>query len=89
MISVENKQELMQQVEKSLDTMRPYLVADGGNVEVVDITEEMEVLVKLVGSCENCPQSYMTMRAGIEEAIKKSVPGVNAVRAINVNVKAP
>ena len=78
------KEEMLKQVEISLDTMRPYLIADGGNVEVVDITEEMEVLVKLVGACKTCPQSFMTMRAGIEEAVKKSVPGINSVKAINI-----
>ena len=76
--------ELLQRVETSLDTMRPYLNDDGGNVEVVDITDDMIVRVKLVGACSTCPQSYMTMKAGIEEAVKRAVPEIKGVVAINL-----
>ena len=76
--------DILQRVEASLDTMRPYLQDDGGNVEVVDITDEMVVRVKLVGACSSCPQSYMTMKAGIEEAVKRAVPEVKGVVAVNV-----
>ena len=75
--------ELIERIEASLDTMRPYLRDDGGNVEVVEVTPEMEVLVKLVGSCSTCPQSFMTMKAGIETAVKQAVPEVQKVTAIN------
>jgi Fe-S cluster biogenesis protein NfuA len=74
--------ELIQQIEASLDTMRPYLKDDGGNVEVVEITEDKVVKVRLLGACSTCPQSFMTMKAGIEEAIKRSVPGIKAVVAV-------
>jgi Fe-S cluster biogenesis protein NfuA len=74
--------ELILQVEASLDTMRPYLQRDGGNVEVVDITSDMTVRVRLLGACGICPQSFMTMKAGIEEAVKRAVPGIKAVIAI-------
>ncbi len=77
---------LLQRVEASLDTMRPYLMDDGGNVEVVEITSDMEVIVKLVGSCSTCPQSFMTMKAGIETAVKQAVPEVKAVIAINTKL---
>ena len=73
---------LQQQVEASLDTMRPYLMRDGGNVEVVEITKDMTLKVRLVGACENCPQSYMTMKAGIEDAVRKAVPSIKAVEAV-------
>lgn len=76
--------DILERVEKSLDTMRPYLNDDGGNVEVVDITDEMIVRVKLVGACSTCPQSFMTMKAGIEEAVKRAVPEVKGVMAINL-----
>jgi Fe-S cluster biogenesis protein NfuA len=75
-------QELLERVEASLDTMRPYLKDDGGNVEVVEITEDMIVRVKLVGACSTCPQSFMTMKAGIEEAVRRSVPQIKGVTAI-------
>ena len=61
---------ILERVEASLDTMRPYLNDDGGNVEVVEITRDMIVMVKLLGACSTCPQSFMTMKAGIEDAIK-------------------
>ncbi len=77
---------LLQRVEASLDTMRPYLKDDGGNVEVVEITSDMQVIVKLVGSCSTCPQSFMTMKAGIETAVKQAVPEVKAVIAINTKL---
>lgn len=76
--------ELLKRVEASLDTMRPYLNDDGGNVEVIDITPDMIVRVKLLGSCSTCPQSFMTMKAGIEEAVKRAVPEVKSVIAINL-----
>lgn len=76
--------EILERVEASLDTMRPYLNDDGGNVEVVEITDDMVVRVKLLGACSTCPQSFMTMKAGIEEAIKRAVPEIKAVTAINL-----
>jgi len=75
---------LIEKIEASLDTMRPYLKDDGGNVEVVGITDEMIVEVRLVGACSTCPQSYMTMKAGIEDAVKRAVPEIKGVVAINL-----
>ncbi|HRN94795.1 MAG: NifU family protein [Chitinophagales bacterium] len=80
---MKSQNNLLKRVEESLDTMRPYLNDDGGNVEVVEITEEMEVLVKLTGKCGTCPQSFMTMKAGIEMAVKQAVPEIKSVVAIN------
>ena len=76
---------ILERVEASLDTMRPYLNDDGGNVEVVEITTDMIVRVKLVGACSTCPQSFMTMKAGIEEAVKRAVPEIKGVTAINLS----
>lgn len=81
---VAERHEILERIEASLDTMRPYLQDDGGNVEVVGITEDMIVQVKLIGACSTCPQSYMTMKAGIEEAVKRSVPEIKGVIAINI-----
>ncbi len=69
-------------VEESLDTLRPYLRYDGGDVEVVEITSEGVVRVKLLGNCKTCPQSFMTMKAGIEDAIKRSIPQIKAVETV-------
>lgn len=70
----------------SLDTIRPYLQQDGGNVEIVEITDDMVVRVKMVGACERCPQSFMTMKTGIEESIRRDVPQIKAVEAVNVSM---
>ncbi len=76
--------ETLSKVEASLNTMRPYLNDDGGNVEVVGITAEGVLKVRLVGACSTCPQSYMTMKAGIEEAVKRAVPEIKSVVAVNL-----
>lgn len=75
---------LSEQVEAALDTIRPYLEADGGNVSIEEITPDNVVRLKLLGSCGSCPMSIMTLKAGIEQAIKKAVPEVSAVEAINL-----
>ena len=80
---------ILERVEASLDTMRPYLKDDGGDVEVVEITDQMIVRVKLVGACSICPQSFMTMKAGIEEAVKRAVPEIKGVTAINLSEYNP
>ena len=75
---------LLDQVEAALDTIRPYLEADGGNVSVDEITPENIVKLRLLGSCGSCPMSIMTLKAGIEQAIKRAVPEVTSVEAINL-----
>lgn len=75
--------EILERVEKALDSIRPYLEADGGNVRVVDINEGV-LRLELLGACGTCPMSTMTLKAGVEEAIKKSVPEINSVEAINI-----
>ncbi|HZX59077.1 MAG TPA: NifU family protein [Mucilaginibacter sp.] len=75
---------LLEQVEAALNTIRPYLETDGGNVSVEEITPEKVVKLKLLGSCGSCPMSIMTLKAGIEEAIKKAVPEITGVEALNL-----
>lgn len=75
--------ELLDRVEKAIDTVRPYLEADGGNVKIVEITSDFIVKLELTGTCSNCSMSSMTMKAGIEEAVKRAVPEIVAVEAIN------
>ncbi len=74
---------LHKRVEDALDTIRPYLEADGGNVEVVEITDDQTLKLELIGACKSCHMSHMTMRAGIEETIKRAVPEIKQVIAIN------
>ena len=75
--------ELHQQIEEALDKIRPYLLADGGSVRLLNSTEEYVVELELLGACGSCPMSTMTLRAGIEQALKRSVPQVKRVEAIN------
>jgi Fe-S cluster biogenesis protein NfuA len=75
---------LKQRVEAALDTIRPYLEADGGNVTIHEITDDMTVRLELVGSCSSCPMSSMTFKAGLEEAILKAVPEIKKVEALNL-----
>lgn len=74
-----NNDPLRQKVLTVIDRMREYLQADGGDVQVVDITEERIVLIELLGACKDCPYRQQTI-AGIEQAILKEVPEVNKVR---------
>lgn len=73
-----------EEVEAALDTIRPYLIADGGNVSIEEITPENVVKLRLLGNCGSCKMSIMTMKAGVEEAIKKAVPQITSVVAVNL-----
>ena len=79
-----NTTELKQKVEEALQTIRPYLEADGGNVSLLEITDDFVVKLELHGACKSCSMSMMTMKAGIEETIKRSVPQIKEVVATNV-----
>jgi len=70
-----------EEVEAVLETIRPSLMADGGNVELVDI-EDGVVKVRLVGSCSSCSSSIMTLKMGIERALKKAIPMVRCLEAV-------
>lgn len=74
--------EVKERVSTALETIRPYLKADGGDVELVNITEEGIVEVKLTGACVGCPMSQMTLRAGVERALIREVPEIRRVEAI-------
>lgn len=76
--------ELTKRVEEALEQIRPYLQADGGNVSLVEITDDNIVRVELQGACKSCSMSMMTLKAGIEESIKRSVPEIKSVEAINL-----
>ncbi|MEK6480652.1 NifU family protein [Catalinimonas sp. 4WD22] len=77
-------QEIVTRVEKALNDIRPYLETDGGNVKVLGVDDNMVVKLELLGACGSCPMSVMTMKAGIEETIKRQVPEVTDVQAVNI-----
>jgi Fe-S cluster biogenesis protein NfuA len=79
---VKGGEEMKEQVEAALNKIRPSLQADGGNVELVDVTEDGVVKVKLMGACAGCPMSQMTLKAGIERLLKQEVPAVKEVISV-------
>ena len=74
---------LLERIELSLDGIRPYLKADGGNIQVAELTDEGVLKIRLMGACETCKMSYQTMKVGVEEVILRSVPEVKSIVAIN------
>lgn len=76
--------ELIRKIENVIDQIRPYLQADGGNIRFVNLTDEMVVNVELLGACGSCPMSTMTLKAGVEQAMKKAIPEIQSVEAINI-----
>jgi Fe-S cluster biogenesis protein NfuA len=78
------KQDILTRIEGAVENIRPYLKADGGDVRIIDIDDSYVVHLELLGACEACPMSPMTMKAGIEEAIKRVAPEVKGIQADNV-----
>ena len=75
---------LLGRVEEAIKSIRPYLEADGGDVKVLDIDQDMIVHLEMLGACSACPMSAMTLKAGVEEAIKRVVPEIKGINAVNV-----
>lgn len=73
---------MREQVEKTLEKIRGMLMADGGNVELVDVTDDGVVKVKLTGACGSCPMSSMTLKMGIEKVLKEEIPQVKEVISV-------
>ena len=72
-----------EKIKKTIESVRPFLQADSGDVELVEVTEDGIVKVRLTGACEVCPLSVMTLRAGIERTLLKEVPGIRRVESVN------
>ena len=70
---------MLEEVKKVLETVRPALQADGGDVELVEVSADGIVKVRLIGACGHCPMSTMTLKMGIERTLKEQVPGVKEV----------
>lgn len=73
---------MKEEVQKAIDRVRPGLQADGGDVELVDVSDDGVVKVRLTGACRGCPMSQMTLKMGIEKVIKSQVPAVKEVIAV-------
>ena len=73
---------MKEEVQKAIDKVRPGLQADGGDVELIDVSPEGVVKVKLTGACHGCPMSQMTLKMGIEKILKQQVPSVREVVSV-------
>ncbi|MDX1910632.1 MAG: NifU family protein [Saprospiraceae bacterium] len=82
-MSATEHQDLLQRVESALSTIRPHLYVDGGDVELVEVTDDMHVKIRWKGACESCSMSGMTLRAGIQEAVRNKIPEIVGVEAVN------
>ena len=77
-------EDITKNIETALDSIRPYLMADGGNVKILELSSDNVLKLEFVGTCGNCPMSTMTFKAGVEEAIKRAVPEVKSIEVVNL-----
>jgi Fe-S cluster biogenesis protein NfuA len=82
----EMNEELVSKVKNVIDQIRPYLQADGGDVEFVELMEDKTVNIRLLGSCGNCPYSLQTLKNGIETAMIKAIPEIRSVEAVSSDI---
>jgi Fe-S cluster biogenesis protein NfuA len=82
-MSQQEKDDLLKKVDLALEDLRPHLAVDGGNIEVVEITDERVAMIKWLGNCEACSMSAMTLRAGVEETLRSKVPEIQGVKPVN------
>ena len=78
-----NDKIILDKIENALNEIRPYLEADGGDIKLVEITDDWKVKVKLLGACGTCDISMMTLKNGVEDVIKRAVPEVKEVLEVN------
>jgi len=83
---MENKEIIMRKLQNIIEQVRPYLQQDGGDVNLVDLTDDGVVLVELTGACGSCPYSTMTLKNGIESVIKKAIPEIKEVSQVTNEV---
>lgn len=79
---MEDKQVIEKKVNNVLEQIRPYLQADGGDIKFINLTDDLTVNVELMGACGSCPYSVMTLKNGVEEAMKKAIPEIKSVESV-------
>jgi len=79
------KQEITEKVINVIGQIRPYLQQDGGDIEFIDLSDDNVVNVRLLGACGSCPYSTMTLKNGVESAMKKAIPEIKSVEAVNLD----
>ncbi|TXB64633.1 NifU family protein [Vicingus serpentipes] len=77
-----DKKEIIDKINSALEQIRPFLIDDGGDIELIEVTDDLIVKVKLLGACKDCSMSAMTLKGGVEESIKRVIPELKAVIAI-------
>ncbi len=82
-MTVEERRDLITRVDQALEDVRPHLAIDGGNIEVLNVSDEQIVEIKWLGACNGCSMTAMTMKAGVEQALKSRLPQINGVIAVN------
>lgn len=80
----EKRAELTGKVENVIQQIRPYLQQDGGDIQFVELTDDNIVNVELLGACGSCPYSLITLKNGVEAAVRKAIPEIKSVEAVNV-----
>jgi len=81
-MEAEQKNSIIKRVEATLERVRPYLQSDGGDIDLIDVTDDFRVKVRLKGACSGCPFSMQTLKAGVEQALTKEVPEIVEVVAV-------
>jgi len=77
-----NDPKLIEKINLALDDIRPYLKDDGGDIELIEVTDDLTVKVRFLGACNDCSMSAMTLKGGVEEAIRKAIPEIKTVIAV-------
>jgi Fe-S cluster biogenesis protein NfuA len=78
-----DKGELIIEINTALNELRPHLAVDGGDIQVVDVTEDFIVQIKWLGNCQNCSMSEMTLKVGVEETLKNKIPQIKGVQPVD------
>ena len=82
-MKTKEKNKLFDKINSALNQVRPYLQADGGDISLIDITDDFVVKVKLTGACQGCPFSYQTLKSGVEQALIREVPEIKEVVSVD------
>ncbi len=80
---MDNKQDIIDKINKALDVIRPFLNADGGDISFVELTDDMIVKVQLLGACRYCSMNMQTLKSGVEHTIKKAIPEIKEVISVD------
>ena len=80
---MDNKQEIIEKIRTALDTVRPFLNADGGDISFIELTDDWVVKVQLLGACRSCSMNVQTLKSGVEHTIKRAIPEIKEVVSVD------